>query len=80
MTNQNGSERPKAPVDWGSLPPQPPLTSDRIKALLSKAPTSAANVAEDDAIKDKGWSKVDLHKQTKTPEADTPSDIEPQGS
>ncbi len=35
--------------------------------------------AKDDAIKDEGWSKVDLHEQRKTPDADTPSDIEPRG-
>lgn len=33
----------------------------------------------DDAIQDEGWSKVDLHDPKKTPDADTPSDIEPQG-
>ena len=33
----------------------------------------------DEAIKDDGWSKVALRKRKKTPEGDTPSDIEPQG-
>lgn len=32
------------------------------------------------AIVDKGWSKVDIHDNEKTPEADLPSDIEPDGA
>ena len=36
--------------------------------------------ADDGAIKGEGWSKVDLHERKKTPEADIPSDIEPQGA
>ena len=30
-------------------------------------------------IVDESWSKVDLHDQKKTPDADTPSDLEPEG-
>ena len=33
---------------------------------------------EDGAIKDDAWSKVDLHERKKTPDADIPSDIEPE--
>ena len=32
------------------------------------------------AIVDEGWSKVDLHDRNETPEADTPSDLEPETS
>lgn len=31
------------------------------------------------AIVNEGWSKVDLHDRRKTPDADTPSDLEPEG-
>ena len=34
---------------------------------------------EDNPIKDDAWSKVDLHDRKKTPDADVPSDIEPEG-
>ena len=60
-----------------------PLEDDTMNSDKDKRPDDVPvekSDAEDSAIKDEGWSKVDLHERTKTPEADTPSDIEPQGS
>lgn len=59
-----------------------PLEDDTVNSDKDKRPDEVPaekSDAEDGALKDAGWSKVDLHERTKTPEADTPSDIEPQG-
>ena len=38
---------------------------------------AAESAADDGAVVDPGWAKVDLHERKKTPEADMPSDLEP---
>lgn len=38
---------------------------------------AAESDADDGAVVDPGWAKVDLHEPKKTPEADMPSDLEP---
>ncbi len=56
-------------VDRAALRPR---EDDTMNSDKDKQPESVErSEAKDDAIKDEGWSKVDLHEQKNTPDADT---------